>query len=208
MAVTLNMQKNTQLCKMLHNKYFEIMKQFLKGYNKEVYGRNLIGKVKISQKNIALTLNELEKQRIISSKFVGNLKHFSLNKNNPLIKKYLLIAEIENSVKFMEDNPKINQIIEKIDKRGKIVCIFGSYAKGVQRRDSDLDLFIIGEYNEKEIKKIGELFNVEVNIRGGSIEDFLELIQKKNPLVKEIIENHIIASGYEEFVEEVTRQTW
>ena len=42
---------------MIHNKYYEIMKQFLGDYSRKIYGRELIDKVNISQKNIALTLN-------------------------------------------------------------------------------------------------------------------------------------------------------
>lgn len=193
---------------MIHKKYFEIMKQFLRGYNKEIYGRELIKKVNISQKNIALTLNELEKEGILTQKTRGNIKHFLLNKNNSLIKRYLILAEIENSIIFLKKNLKINDIFEKIDKNNALICIFGSYAKGIQKKDSDLDIFIVGNVNEKELKKISDVYNINISIKKGDEQDFIELLKKNNPLINEILENHIIISGYEKFVNEVVNQKW
>lgn len=193
---------------MIHNKYFEVMKQFLKGYNKEIYGRELVGKVKISQKNIALTLNELENEGILSSKIKGNLRHYSFNKQNPLIKYYLILFEIQKSIDFLGKNPKINQIFEKFDRNDIIICIFGSYAKDIQKKDSDLDLFIAGKLDEKEIKKIGETYKIDLSVKGGSYLDFVDLLKKNNPLMNEILENHILISGYEKFIDEVIKQKW
>ncbi len=193
---------------MIHNKYFEILKQFLKGYNKEIYGRELIKKVNISQKNIALTLNELEKEGILIAKTRGNIKHFLLNKNNPFIKQYLNLAEIENSINFLKKNLKINEIFEKIDKNNTIICIFGSFAKGIQKKDSDLDIFIVGNVDERKLKKISDVYNINISIKKGDEKDFIELLKKNNPLMNEILENHIIISGYEKFVNEVLNQKW
>ena len=189
---------------MIHNKYYEIMKQFLGDYNKEIYGRELIKKVGISQKNIALTLGELEKKRILSSKTKGNMKYFSLNKLNPLYKKYLILVEVENSIEFLKNNPKINQAFDKINK-SKIICVFGSYAKETQKKSSDLDLFIVGKFDEKEIREIGKDYGLNLSIKGGNKSDFVNSLKEKNPFMKEILENHVLISGYEEFIEEVIK---
>lgn len=190
---------------MIHNKYYEIMKQFLGDYNKEIYGRELIKKVSISQKNIALTLAELEEAGVLSSKTKGNIRSFFLNKSNTLYKKYILLAEVERSIEFLKNQPKFSQILEKINKNKKIICVFGSYAKGIQKKDSDLDLFIIGMFDEKEIKKIGKDYNLEINIKGGSMSDFVSSLKEKNPLMKEILENHVLISGYENFILEAIK---
>jgi len=192
---------------MIHNKYLEVMKHFLRGYNKEIYGRELINKVNISQKNIALTLAELEEEGILSSVMKGHLKFFSLNKKNPLIKKYLLMFEVEKSIEFFNKNPKIEQILNHAKLEG-VVCIFGSYAKGIQKKSSDLDLFIVGNFDENEIKKIAKDYNLEVGVKGGGISDFVNSLKEKNPLIEEIIENHILFVGYESFIEEVLKQKW
>ncbi len=183
----------------MHNKYFDVMKAFLGNYSLEVYGRGLVKKVKISQKNIALTLEELEKAGILSSKTRGNARHYSLNKNNPLIRKYIILAEIENSLEFLKKHPKISQILSKIDSN-QIICIFGSYSKGIETNDSDLDLLIVGQFDETRIKSIGEDYNLKISIKKCSETEFISSLKAKSPLLKEILENHVIISGYEEFV--------
>lgn len=193
---------------MIHNKYFEIMKLFLRGYSKEIYGRELIKKVSISQKNIALTLDKLEKESILFSKMKGTSKYFFLNRENSLIQYYLVLAEVEQTIEFLKKYQKINQIIKKLNCENKIVCIFGSYARNLAKKDSDLDLFIVGNFDEREIKKIGENFGVKVSIKGGSKKDFVDSLKNKNSLMNEILEDHVIISGYEEFVKEVIKQKW
>ncbi len=192
---------------MIHNKYYEIMKQFLSDYNKQVYGRELVKKVNISQKNIALTLEELEKAGILTSKTRGNTRYFSLNKSNPSHKRYILLSEIERAIEFLEDNPKITHILSKTSKP-QIMCIFGSYAAGTHKKGSDLDLFAIGKIDEKQLKQIGKDYNLDINVKKGTKTDLTASLKHRNPLMNEILENHIIISGYEEFVEEVTRQRW
>lgn len=193
---------------MIHNKYFEIMKQFIRGYDKDIHGRGIEKKVGISQKNIALTLDKMEKEGILTSRKIGNIKYYSLNKLNRLIKNFILLAEIENSIEFFKKHVKIAEIFKKADISGAIICIFGSYAKGIEKKDSDLDLFIIGRINEHEIKEIGETYGVKLSIKKGTERDFVELLERKNPLINEILENHVIVTGFENFVREVIRVKW
>ena len=89
---------------MLHNKYFEIMKEFLNGYNREIYGRELIGKIKISQKNISNTLVELEKEGVLKSSFSGNRRYYSLNFENFLLRDYLSFFEEGVKISFLKHN--------------------------------------------------------------------------------------------------------
>jgi len=193
---------------MIHNKYLEIMKHFLRGYDKEIYGRELVNKVRVSQKNIALTLDSLEREGVLVSTIKGNIKSFSLNRENPFIKKYLLLFEVGRAIEFFNKNSKIQQILEKFEGGGKIICIFGSYAKGLQKKSSDLDLFVVGNFDEVEIQKIGKDYGIKISVKGGSKKDFVNSLREKNSLMGEIVENHVLVSGYESFIEEVLKQKW
>jgi len=62
---------------------------FTGDYKGEVYGRELVGKVSMSQKSIALTLEELEHQSVLKSRKEGNMKHYRLNFNYTEIKREL-----------------------------------------------------------------------------------------------------------------------
>ena len=147
---------------MIHNKYFEVLKQFLGDYNRELYGRELIGKVKISQKGIALTLEELEKMSFLKSRKEGTLKHYSLNIPYSEITDIIALTEIMRKIEFLTKNRKIAHIF-KSDER--IIGIFGSYAKNTQKEGSDLDVFIIGPKKDNDYSKEGKKMDTDTSIK-------------------------------------------
>lgn len=188
---------------MLHKKYFEIVAQFLGDYNRELYGRELIGKVSLSQKSIALSLAELEKEGILTSTKRGSIKFFRLNLQNAEIKDLLMSAESERKLIFFRKHLKIAHIF-KNDER--VIGIFGSYAKGTQKEDSDIDVFVIGEKIKEDYDKIGKKFDVEISIKYFSEREFNSLIKNENALCKEIIESHILIFGIERFINIVWKE--
>ena len=183
---------------MIHNNYFEILNQFLGDYNREIYGRELIGKVSLSQKGIALALESLEKDGVLTSKKRGNMKFFSLNTKYARIKDTIVMAEIAQKTHFFEKHQTIANLF-KSDER--IVGIFGSYAKNTQKKDSDIDIFIIGEKIGDDYVKKAKVYDLDVSIKYFTIKEFKGLLQKKNPLITEIIANHILIFNVEQFIE-------
>ncbi|MEK6968155.1 MAG: nucleotidyltransferase domain-containing protein [Nanoarchaeota archaeon] len=182
---------------MLHNKYFEILELFLGNLESEIYGRELIGKVPMSQKAIALALNELEKEGIVTSKKEGNMKFFRLNPENTDLKDIIVSAEINKKILFLKKFRKLAHLFKQ-DQR--IVGIFGSYAKGTQKEVSDLDLFIIGEKHRKDYDSVGKPLDLNVSIKYFSEKEFINLLKNKNTLCKEIMESHILMFGFEKFI--------
>jgi predicted nucleotidyltransferase len=183
---------------MIHKPFFEILNQFLGDYNSEIYGRELIGKVSLSQKGIALALDSLEKEGILTSKKSGNMKFFRLNLKYARIKDAVVMAEIARKMRFLEKQLIIANLF-KSDER--IVGIFGSYAKNTQKKDSDIDIFIIGEKIGEDYVKKAKVYDLDVSIKYFKLKEFKGLLQKKNPLITEIIENHILIFNVEQFIE-------
>ncbi|MEK6942801.1 MAG: nucleotidyltransferase domain-containing protein [Nanoarchaeota archaeon] len=180
---------------MIHNKYFEVLKQFLGNYAKEVYGRSLIGKVSLSQKGIALALEELEQKGVLKTRKEGTLKHYGLNMENTEIKDIVATAEIARKLEFMGKERKIAHAF----KEGEgIIGIFGSYAKNIQKGNSDLDIFIIGGKNSKYAG--GKELGLQISAKHFSRNEWINLLKEKNNLCREILENHIILFGTEDFI--------
>ena len=99
----------------------------------------------------------------------------------------------------------IKEIVEKLDDILKSTAIlFGSYAKGIQKEDSDLDIFIVGKHDEDEIKEIGHKYGVEINIKSYPKELFEKEINE-DILLKEVAESHIIIKDTEEFVRRIAK---
>ena len=187
---------------MLHNKYFEIMKEFLKVYSREIYGSELVGKVGLSQKAIALALVELEKKKILVSKSSGNRKYYSLNFSNPLIEEYIVLFETLQKISFLEKYKKIIDFSQEVS--GDTVCVFGSYAKGRVSLDSDLDLLVVGKSDTLEIKKLGEKYGLNVQVFELSLASFRKGIGN-NLVLKECFANHVLLKGESKFVKEVLK---
>ncbi len=188
---------------MIHNKYFDILKQFTGDYTREIYGRQLIGKIKLSQKAIALTLEELEKKAILKARKQGNIKYYRLNGEQTDIKDIIIVMEYLRKREFLSKR-RILAHLFKEDKR--IVGIFGSYAKGTEKEDSDIDLFIIGEKIGNDYNEQGKAFDLNISIKYFSGKEWRKLVKNKNNLWKEIISNHLLLFGIEQFINGVWKE--
>ena len=184
----------------MHNKEIEILKLFLGDYNRRIYGRQIIGKVPMSQKWIAATMKKMEESDILVSKSEGKQKYYSINLRNPVIKSLLLEAEVEKSKDFLQKNIKINLALKEIS--GKIVCVFGSYAKGTQKSGSDIDLFVISG-SRAQIKKIAQKYDLDLSEKIYTEKQFVGALKDKSPLISEIVSNHITIKGFEDFIEKI-----
>jgi len=187
---------------MLHNKYFEVMKEFLKEYSREIYGSELVGKVGLSQKAIALVLINLEDEGLLVSKSSGNRKYYSLNFTNPLIVEYLVLFERFVKISFLEKNKKLIDFSKEVP--GSVVCVFGSYAKGKNSLDSDLDLLIVGKVDGLKIKRLGEKYGYDIQVFNLSLSSFRKG-SKNNLVLKKCLDDHVLIKGEGLFVQEVLK---
>ncbi len=179
---------------LLNQKDIKILSAFSKDYHGRIYGREISKKLKINQKTISNILNKLERGKILKYIIEGKNKYYFLNNFNLKIKEIISIIELNRKLIFLDKNKSLDSLFEEISKRSKgIVIIFGSYASGKNNKDSDLDLFVLG--NISEVGDLEELYNLKINVVKSNKKKFDE----KNHLFKEIISNHIIIKGFEEF---------
>ena len=180
--------------------YFKILALFTGGFNKEYYIREVNTILKISPDTARLILGDLERRNVLESKIRGKIKVYKIKKSN-LAKVYLILTENYKRIKFFEKHFQIQEIITKISPFIiGLALIFGSYAKGKEKKDSDLDIFIVGNYDEKQIDNISEIYGAEINIKNYSVKTFQNNLTK-DILIKEVLDNHIVIKGTEEFIQ-------
>ena len=172
------------------NLELEIINQLVKSNN---HVRGLAKELQESHSTISRILKKLTTENVVDFKQEGKNKKFFLRKN-PLTISYVLKGELYKLSKLLKEHPTMSIIIEEIlDKTDeKLIILFGSYAKFNAKKNSDIDIYI--ETKDRKVKKQVEEINYKINVKIGTFD-------KRSPLIKEIIENHIIIRGLEEFHE-------
>lgn len=171
-----------------NNLELEIVNVLLKS---ETHVRGIAQKLGESHSTILRRLNNLKKENVIDYKTEGKNKIFFL-KNNLISKNYILKAELHKLTKLLGKYPELGIIFEEILKKTdeKLIILFGSYAKGLAKADSDIDIYI--ETKNRNVKKVVEDIHSRINVKIG-------MFDPKSPLIKEIIKDHIIIRGMEVF---------
>lgn len=177
----------------------KILALFTNGYEKEHYVREVGILLHISPRTAQLNLEQLERAGVLESAGRGKIKAYFLRKNE-MAREYIKLAEMFKAIRFLEKHELIREIIGQITPHIEgMGVVFGSYAKGTHKEDSDLDVFIVGTYNRKEIEAISDRYGLDVSVKNYSLAIFKRDIQK-DLLIKEVIKNHVIFQGVEQFV--------
>lgn len=150
--------------------------------------------VKTSSGTAQRELEKLAKESFLIKQKKANLAYFKINASNPVLR------DIRNIV---DKTIGLEHILKKELGKTKgidFVFLFGSYVKGDFKSDSDIDLYVIGGIEEKElykkIKKVEEKINREINYHLSDKKEFEENF-KKSFFYKEILAKYILIIGDE-----------
>lgn len=155
--------------------------------------RGISKRLKESHSTILRKLDNLKKENVVDFRKEGKNKIFFLKKNF-VVRSYIIKTELNKQIKLFRKYPELSiifeEIVEKTDE--KLIILFGSYAKKIAKEKSDIDVYI--ETKNRNIKKLVEEIHPKINIKIGPFD-------VGSPLIKEIIKDHIIIRGIEEFYE-------
>ncbi len=178
----------THMVQKRNNLELEIINLLLKT---EGHVRGIAQGLNQSHSTILRKLNHLKKENIVDSKTEGKNKVFFL-KRNFISQGYIYQAELHKLTRLLSKYPELSIIFEDILKKTdeKLIVLFGSYAKGLAKPESDIDIYI--ETSSRNVKKSIEEIHSKINVKIG-------IFDPESPLIKEIIKDHIILRGIEEF---------
>jgi predicted nucleotidyltransferase len=165
---------------------------------RESHIREVARAVNVNHMTAKRAIDSLVKRNILDYKTLGKNKVFFL-KESLESRNEVLQAEIYKNEKILQKNNLLRPIFEKLilNKKIKVAILFGSYAKGLSHEKSDIDIYI--ETESLALKKEVESINSKISVKIGKFD-------KNNILFKEIIKNHIIIKGFEEFYEKTKNQ--
>lgn len=104
------------------------------------YLREISKKLKISPSSVKKALDRLIELNLIKSENFGNLRIVYGNIDEILFKQYKILTNVE----FV--NPIVKELLPATG-----IILYGSYAKGENDEDSDIDIIVIGNKKPKNI---------------------------------------------------------
>lgn len=164
---------------------------FLGNYNASYSGREIARLVNLSPQTVLNNLKYLVKVKIMNSTKEGRNIKYSLNKKELKTKMLLQMAEIDNAASFL-DKFEFKSIINELLPLSETIIVFGSFAKGQEKSESDLDLVAIGVRNKSEFNKIKRRFPREINVEFVTWKEFAKVLLSKNNLAIEIKKDHLV----------------
>jgi len=178
----------------------KIILSFVYNRGKEFYLSEIAGRARTSAGTAQRELNKLLALDFITFRKRGNLNIYRLNE------RYALLTEIESIVR-----KTLGIEVELMRELGKLkgiqfAFLFGSYAKGGFKSDSDIDLFIIGTPEEddvfKAVRKVEDLAGREINYHLANEAEFAEK-SRKNPFYREILNKPLMLIGKEDELKQI-----
>ncbi|MBT3814777.1 hypothetical protein HOE37_03750 [Candidatus Woesearchaeota archaeon] len=169
---------------------------FTRDYGKKMHASELARLIKQPQRTVARKLEDLKKLNMLDYTRAGRNKYFflDLNKSYPLIQ----MVECYKEINFLYHHSKIAFLLRELSADYPLI-LFGSYAKGLAKDHSDVDLIMIGR-KSKKITEILKRYPFEVNIFYFTLTGFKKLVNKKEHLGVEIVKDHIIFGDKEEII--------
>lgn len=131
-------------------------------------------------------LYQLEGQGILSSRYSANARYFRANRRYPLFEE--LRSIIFKTVGIAGSLKEALAEVERIE----FAFIYGSYAKGQERPDSDIDLMIVGAPDEdillERFEALESSLGREINYQVRTSLEIVEASPESGPFLLRILE--------------------
>jgi len=170
---------------------FKVLRYFCLNPGSEHNINELAKKLKISSYSAKYYCDLLLKEGFLLVKAVGNQKRFSLNNTSVYVKQFKRAIALA----FFKEKG-----IDSIAKGVNSFAIYGSYADGSFRENSDLDLLIIGDkagYDVSQLSKFEKELNTEIQLTHYTYPKWALMKKEKHPFAEEILQKHILITGVE-----------
>lgn len=180
----------------------KILLLYTNDYRQSLHLREIARATNVDVKAIQLQLKKLESANVASSIMKGRNKEYLLNLNNLTTKYYLVMAETFGSARFLQNSFEVKKMIGEMESLvDGIVLLFGSFAKRRDTKESDIDLFMITDkqIDRRSVLSRGDLIGRTINIKSSTKPQFERNMLNNDPLVSEVVSNHIVLKGVDEF---------
>ncbi len=111
---------------------------------REFFGSEIQKALGISRMGVYLTLEILQRQKLVIKYVKGKFLSYAVDSSNPIVKQFKILSNIVALEKLLQSLRSIT----------KQIVLYGSVGRGEDRVDSDIDLFILTADSQDAKKKI------------------------------------------------------
>lgn len=172
-----------------------IIEYFIKEPNREFYVRELAKIAKKSPTTISKYLNNLKKEKLLTSGKKFNHLLFKANTENPAFKEF----KIGHNLKAIRDSGLI-EYLNNIFNNPKTILLFGSFRKGEDIPNSDIDIMILTPIKKEiDCSKFEKILGHKIQLFLNSREDIERMKIKNKELLNNFINGIVIEGLWEVF---------
>ncbi len=169
-----------------------IMKLFMDFPNTEFSIREIARLTKITHPTVSKSIKKLKSQNLViketknTQSGIGKTVLWKANQEEKSFRNFKKVKNLERIYNI----GLINRIQEEISPN--VIVLFGSYSRGEDTEDSDIDIFVQGKEKEFYLKKFERKLNRKINIM---------FVSKISDLREEFLQNIINGIVLEGFLE-------
>jgi len=172
------------------------LKSFTENYAGKITASKIARDLKIPQKTAFRKMEQCVKDGILDFEREGRNKNYFLRENKTLL--ILNMVESMKELNFLISHPEVSLLLEELSVKIGVI-LFGSYAKGLEKKESDIDLVILSE-KRKEFEEIFSRYPFEVNANFVSLSLLEKRLKEKQTLALEIKKNHVLFGEKEKVI--------
>jgi predicted nucleotidyltransferase len=172
----------------------KIILLFVYNQEKEFYLSEIARQVKTSAGTAQRELNRLKQMDFVSFQKKGNLSLYRLNRAFSLLGEFEAIIRKTLGIEVM-----LGEGLKKV-KEISFAFIFGSYADGRLKSDSDIDLYVVGRPDEDDVyravKSVEDTIGREINYHIASEDEFARKA-RTDSFTRDVIAKPVMVLGEE-----------
>lgn len=166
-----------------NNNKYKLLKVFFDSPT-ESFGLRELGRLsKISPPSVMNYLKEFVKEKLIEKQEKRKIPFYIANRDNEDFKQYKKLSILYE----LHKSGLIDYLWDVLAPES--IVLYGSFSKGENIENSDVDLFIVGKYTEIGIKKYEEKLGYQIHLMGDELKNTSK--EFRNNLA-----NGIILKGY------------
>ena len=143
----------------------------------KTHGRALAKELKLPLTTMQRAINKLYETNVLDFEESGKNKIYHI-KNHLSAREYVCMAEHYKIIKLIQHYPFLEPILSELKKiNSPLIMLFGSYAKFIPKKDSDIDIYL--ESRDMKTKEKAEEIYSRLNAKIGSFDKDDLLIKEK-----------------------------